>query len=150
MQHKEFVGLMESNFLMLDWLDRRLKSAPGDLGHSRTQIRLLARLHLHGRTLLKDIARSSEIPTSNLCILLKNLESDGLVLRQVDAEDRRNTWYSLTRAGEKVACEALESLRCRIAALFEPLGQKDEARLTSALRTMNEILHKIKTTHNKE
>jgi len=96
---------------------------------------------------LKNLAVQTDVSSPNLCAILKTLEHDGFVLRQSDDADRRNTWYSLTPAGEKVAEKGLLEMRRRIAKLFAGLNQKDEARLASALRVLDEILCNIKSNY---
>ena len=148
MQHKEFVILFENNMVVLDWLAGLLKTdLSSDIGYPRQHLRTLMRLHLGGKALLKDIAKRDDISPSNLCLILKRLEKDGLVLRQIDDADRRNTWYSLTPAGTKTARRAVDELRALIAELFSNMNKNDEARLTDALRTMNEVLNKIKSSY---
>jgi len=147
---KEFVGLIEDNMVILNWLNTRTKGNMHFKGYSGQHLRTVVRLYLGGKTLLKEFAKRSEMPASNLCTMLKHLEEDGLVLRQVDDSDRRNTWYSLTPAGTKLAKAVLEEFRQRIAELFSGLCKTDEVRLTSALRTMNELLNKVKNSYNKE
>ena len=148
MQHKEFVILFENNMTALDWLVGRMKTDPGSgLGYPRQHLRTLMRLHMGGKALLKDIAKRDDVSPSNLCLILKHLEKDGLVLRQIDDADRRNTWYSLTPLGSKIARRGADEFRCRIAELFRGLGKSDEARLTSALRTMSQVLNKIKSSY---
>lgn len=148
MRRKEFIVLIEDNLMVLDWLTSRINAGRDAVKYSRQHFRTLLRLHAGGRALLKDIAKHNDVSASNLCMTLRHLEEDGLVLRQVDEIDRRNTWYSLTPAGEKVAEEARAEFRSRISELFSVLDKRDEARLTDALRTMNELLNKMKDSYN--
>jgi len=149
MQHKEYIVLFENSMLSLYNLAGRMRGdLSSDIGYPRQHLRTLVRLHLGGKALLKDIAKRDDIPTSNLCLILKRLEKDGLVLRQIDDADRRNTWYSLTPAGTKIARVAADEFRRRIAELFSGMNKTDEAKLTAALRTMGEVLGKIESSHN--
>ncbi|MDR1207236.1 MAG: MarR family transcriptional regulator [Rickettsiales bacterium] len=144
MPQKEFIDLIEKNMTILDRLNGRIKCVPNRTGYSKQQFQTLIRLYLGGRARLKDIAKREMVPASNLCLVLKTLEKDGLVLRQVDDSDRRNTWYSLTASGEKLAKDVICGFKRRIAEIFAGLEKKDEEKLTAALRTMNELLNKIK------
>lgn len=78
---------------------------------------------------------------------VSQLERDGLVARTIDEDDRRNTWYECTPAGEKLADKAMEMFRCAISRLFENIAPADEAALTGALKIMNEILTKMEIKH---
>ncbi|MDR1361429.1 MAG: MarR family transcriptional regulator [Rickettsiales bacterium] len=154
MAQKEFINLIEQNLRVVGWLADRLETRiPAEnesvfSSYTRQQLKLLVRLHIGGRALLKDIAHRESVSAANLCAALKKLESDDLILREVDKNDRRNTWYSVSPAGEVVVKKAMSALRIRAAELFSGISKSDEARLTSALRDMNEILNNIKK--NKE
>ena len=97
----EYAGkLMEENIRILDCLADRIKRDPSrTIGYTRQQLTILIRLYIGGRALLKDIARREQVPTPNLCMLFRKLEKDGLVIRDIDEKDRRNTWYDLSPHG---------------------------------------------------
>jgi len=147
---KEFIDLMEENLAVMFWLSHRVQGSVNMLGYSRQQLRTLVHIYLGGRAMLKDLARSSVMSPSNLCPILKHLEQDGLVERETDETDRRNTWYSLTSAGSKIARLAMDEFGKRIDTMFSGMNKKDELQLTEALRTMNGILVAIKTKHEKK
>lgn len=144
MARKEFVRLMESNIWLLDKYADRLRTDQSHLsGFPRQQMSILVRLHQGGRALLKDIARREFVSAPNLCAVFRKLEADGLVLRTVDEHDRRNTWYSVTERGAKLACDAMETFRDGVEAMFSGLSREDETELTAALKTMNKVLSKM-------
>lgn len=144
MARKEFIKLFESNLLILDKLSDKLKKEPALIcGYSIQQISVLVRLHVGGPAKLKDIARREFITTPNLCAAFRKLEHEGLVLRTVDEEDRRNTWYSCTEKGNEVAENALNIFRSATEKLFENLSREDEVRLTESLRNINDVLTKM-------
>ena len=148
MARKEFVKLFESNILLFDRLSDKLKRAPAFLaGFPRQQLSVLVRLHLGGPALLKDIARREMLTTPNLCAVFRKLERDGLVLRRIDEHDRRNTWYSVTKAGEQIATNAMDAMRNAIEKLFSGISRDDEIALTSAMKTINKILEKMELTN---
>ena len=135
MAHKEFVKLFEQNILLFDKLSDKLKRNPSVLsGFPRQQLSILVRLHIGGPALLKDIARREMVTAPNLCAAFRKLERDGLVLRKIDDNDRRNTWYSVTKTGEKIATQAIENMRNTIEKLFGILSRADEEALTKCGR----------------
>ena len=141
MSRKEFVRLMESNIWMLDKYADKLRVDQAYLsGFPRQQMSILVRLHQGGRALLKDIARREFVSAPNLCAVFRKLEADGLVLRVVDENDRRNTWYSVTPRGAEIAENALETFRNGVEKMFSGISKQDEVELTTALKTMNKIL----------
>ena len=148
MARKEFVKLFESNILLFDKLSDKLKRSPDIFsGFPRQQLSILVRLHIGGPALLKDIARREMVTAPNLCAAFRKLERDGLVLRRIDESDRRNTWYSVTSAGEKIATLAMEAMRNAIDKLFSGISREDENALTGAMKTINNILTRMEITN---
>lgn len=144
MARKEFVKLLEANILILDRLSDKLKKDPMVLSkYPRQQLSILVRLHMGGPAKLKDIARREMVTAPNLCAAFRKLERDGLVLRQIDEADRRNTWYSVTDMGKQIASQAMDAMRSAIEKLFSKLSRDDELALTGALKTINSILTKM-------
>ena len=149
MPRKEFVNLIEQNIMILDWLAGRLEHR--DAEHAvfvqeatRQQLKILVRLYVGGKARLKDIAARELVPASNLCSAFRRMEQEGLVQREIDESDRRNTWYSVSPAGAQAAKEALDQFRESIAKLFSGISRQEEAELTEALRKLNESLTRIK------
>lgn len=141
MAHKEFIRLIEENMTIMDRLMDRTKSQMmRNAEYSRSQISVLVRLYMGGRALLKDIAYREFTTTPNLCATFKVLEARGLVLREVDEKDRRNTWYSVTTKGAEVAKAMIAEFEHTIATVFAGLSREDEDKLTDAMSTINKVL----------
>lgn len=144
MAHKEFIRLIEDNMRIMDRLMDHTKSKMiRNVAYTRSQISVLVRLYLGGRALLKDIAYREFTTTPNLCATFKVLESQGLVLREVDAHDRRNTWYSVTKKGADVARAMITEFENIIGSVFAKLSHEDEEKLTGAMSTINKILENM-------
>ena len=141
MAHKEFIRLIEDNMMIMDRLMDRMKSKMiRNAEYTRSQTSVLVRLYLGGRALLKDIAYREFTTTPNLCATFKNLETKGLVLREVDAHDRRNTWYSVTKAGADVAKAIISDFENTIGEVFAKISREDEDKLVDAMSTINKVL----------
>ena len=144
MARKEFVRLMEENIWTLDKIAEKLRLDRVDTtGYPRQLMSILVRLHNGGRARLKDIARREHVSAPNLCAAFRKLESDGLVVRTIDENDRRNTWYCVSDAGADLARVAMNLFRDGIERVFANVSRADEARLTDVLRTMRDILKKV-------
>lgn len=144
MAGRRFVSLIEENMQILDRLSDRVKRDPSRvIGYTHQQLRILIRLYVLGSTRLKEISKHERIPTPNLCMLFRNLERDGLVVRNVDDGDRRNMWYDLTDEGRKVARSAKEAVCNAIEELFAPMSHQDEEELIKCLKIINNILQKL-------
>ena len=144
MARKEFVRLMEENIWTLDKIAEKLRLDRVDTtGYPRQLMSILVRLHNGGRAKLKDIARREHVSAPNLCAAFRKLERDGFVVRTIDEDDRRNTWYCVSARGAELAAMAMDMFRVGIERVFSGLSREDEARLTDALRTMRDVLKKL-------
>ncbi len=146
MARKELASLVWKNILSFAKLSERInRSQMSFSDYSRTQMQLLIRLYLGGRVRLKDLAAREFVPAPNLCTAFRKMERDGLVLRAVDEEDRRNTWYSVTEYGAQVANEIIEMLHNAICEMFKDIDKKDEEELVRSFKSMNEILIRMES-----
>ena len=144
MVRKELIGLLEKNILLFSKLTERLNRSEIDFGeYSRNQVHLLMRLYLGGRIKLKDLAAKEFVPAPNLCTAFRKMEADGIVLREVDENDRRNTWYSVTERGAAVATKFIDMFHQAIAGIFKDIDKNDEEELIKSFKTMNNILIKM-------
>ncbi len=144
MARKEFVRLMEENIWTLDKIGERVRlSRVESTGCPRQLMSILVRLHNGGRARLKDIARREHVSAPNLCAAFRRLEADGLVVRTIDEDDRRNTWYCVSERGAELAATAMDMFRVGIERVFSGISREDESRLTDALRTMHDVLKKV-------
>ena len=144
MARKEFVRLMEENIWTLDKIADKLRLDRVDTtGYPRQLMSILVRLHNGGRAKLKDIARREHVSAPNVCAAFRKLEHDGLVIRTIDDDDRRNTWYCVSPSGAELAVKAMDFFRLGIEKVFSDLSKEDERRLTDALRTMRDILKNV-------
>lgn len=144
MSRKEFVRLMEDNIWTLDKLADRLRLDRVEAtGYPRQLMSILVRLHTGGRAKLKDIARREHVSAPNLCAAFRKLERDGLVIRSIDEDDRRNTWYCVSPSGAELATQAMNLFRAGMEKMFAGITRADEERLTAALRTLSEVLKNV-------
>ncbi|MBP3340339.1 MAG: MarR family transcriptional regulator [Alphaproteobacteria bacterium] len=144
MPRKEFVKLIEQNVWTLDRLADKLRlDRVETTGYPRQLMSILVRLHQGGRARLKDIARREHVSAPNLCAAFRKLERDGLVIRSIDEDDRRNTWYSVSDDGAAKAVLAMDLFRAGVEKVFAHISREDEVRLTDAMRVMKEILQKV-------
>lgn len=144
MAHKDFIRLIEDNMRIMDRLMDHTKSKMmRNAEYTRSQVSVLVRLYLGGRALLKDIAYRECTTTPNLCATFKNLEAKGLVLREVDSKDRRNTWYSVTTKGANVAKDMIAEFENSIASIFAKLSREDEDKMVNAMSTINKVLENM-------
>lgn len=146
MVRKELVSLLSKNILLFVKLSERINRGQLDFGgYSRQQARFLMRLYLYGRTRLKDFAASEFLPAPNLCAAFRKMERDGLILRTVDENDRRNTWYSVTDMGGELAVRFIDRFHNAVATVFKNIDKTEEDELIKAFKVMNDILVKMES-----
>lgn len=144
MSRKEYISLMEENGMILERLLARIQQYPSQtVGYSRQQLMILVDLLVSGKSKLKEIARRECMPTPNLCIMFRKLEAEGLVVRTVDENDRRNTWYSLTTKGTKLTNQFKDAVLKTIESFFSGLSSAEEKKLTECITFMNKILTRV-------
>lgn len=106
------------------------------------KIALLDDLGEIGKAKLKEISAKTGQSAQNLCILYNGFEKEGLVAREVDPSDRRNTYYSLTKKGEKVLHKSKGKAKRATEIIFSKLSSEDLANLKSSLNKVNNIVEK--------
>ncbi len=144
MVRKELVSWIQKNILLFSKLSERINRSDVNFGdYSRNQAHLLVRLYIGGRVRLKDLAAREFVPAPNLCTSFRTLERDGVVLREVDENDRRNVWYSVTDKGAKIATEIIEMLHQAISSMFKDIDKDDEEELIRSFKSMYNILSKM-------
>ena len=72
-----------------------------------------------------ELARELGVSTARIAALLKNMEKNGLIVRQRSSDDARQTVVKITRAGAEFAEELKEQLLSKIELLLEKVGKRD-------------------------
>ncbi len=144
MTHAEVTNLMAENMRIVGRLSSRLNPLFEEVSkNSRQQMSVLVRLYLAGKIKLKDFANREVISTANLCSVFRKLEQDKLVVRSVDENDHRDTWYEVTRAGKILAEKLIDKFMTGLESLCKVLPAEDEDALAETVRVMNRILKKM-------
>ena len=144
MARKRFIELIEEHGIVLERLLTRIQQFPSQkVGYNRQQLMVLVDLYVSGRSKLKEIARRQCMPTPNLCIMFRKLEAEGLVVRTVDENDRRNTWYAVTSKGQKVANKFKDAVMDTIEQFCRNLSGAEENKLAECFEYINGILKRV-------
>ena len=115
---------------------RSMRESGGDV--SPQQHRILAVLSRAPRT-LSTIARIQGVTPATATTMVTTLEHRGGVRRDVDAEDRRRVFVSMTDAGRAALDSAQEVAERAIAELLSPLEAAELARLADALEVIRRL-----------
>src|SRR5699024_8836642 len=70
----------------------------------------------------KHLAETLNLSTARIAAVLGNLEKRGLIIRTMDADDRRRINVSLTESGKKVAKAEKQERRNKVVRVFEMMG----------------------------
>ncbi len=144
MTHAEVTRLMAENMRIIGRLSSRLNPTFEEFSkNSRQQMSVLVRLYLAGKIKLKDFANREVISTANLCSVFKKLEQDKLVIRSIDPNDHRDTWYEVTRSGKNLAEKLIDKFMTALEGLCKVLPSEDEDALAETVRETNRILKKM-------
>ena len=144
MTHAEVTKLMAENMRIIGRLSSRLNPTFEEFSkNTRQQMSVLVRLYLAGKIKLKDFANREVISTANLCSVFKKLEQDKLVVRSIDPNDHRDTWYEVTKAGKNLAEKLIDKFMLALEGLCKVLPTEDEDKLAETVKIMNGILKKM-------
>ena len=144
MTHAEVTELMAENMRIMGRLSSRLQPLlEENSNNSRQQMSVLVRLYLAGKIKLKDFANREVISTANLCAVFRKLEQDKLVVRSIDENDHRDTWYEVTKSGKVLAEKLIDKFMQGLESLCKVLPREDEDKLAETVKTINTILKKM-------
>ena len=111
-------------------LSRRLRREAESDERSWSRLQLLGAIERAGDEATPTMLGVSEsMRSSNLAAALRELETDGLILRKPDAEDRRKVRVRLTSTGHKVLHENIARREQWLAEAIEQSLTKEERAL---------------------
>lgn len=139
MDRKAIIEVFEKTHTIMHKLAEEMKV---DEKYSHVKSRTLLWLDRNGKKKLKDIAAQTGMSTSSLCVMFNEMEKESLVLREIDKNDRRNTYYSLSENGKIAAAEIEGEIKEAIVKIFEPLSESEMADIIKSFGTINKILEK--------
>jgi DNA-binding MarR family transcriptional regulator len=82
---------------------------------------------------VSEISKRLLVTSPLITQLLKRLEANGLIEKQVDTSDKRAVGIRLTEKGEQVTIEAESVLLAKMEGLAEYLGEEDSTQLADLL-----------------
>lgn len=119
----------------------REMSTAGDV--SSTAAAVLTRLGRQGPSRVTDLARGEGVSQPAMSQLVNRLESDGLVARATDSEDRRGVLVEVSERGRGVI-EARRTQRAEIlGAALERLDAEDQQAIAAALPALGRLVDAV-------
>ena len=121
---------------------RRLRRTDPMTGVSPAQLSALSVL-MGGPRTIGEMAAAEQVQPPTMSRLLREMERDGLIARERDADDQRVVWITSTRTGQQVLTRGRE---LRISALSRAIGtlQEQERRaLLAGLAVIDKLLETL-------
>lgn len=111
---------------------------------TQAQFGVLLQLGCLKKCTLKDLSKKIKVSNSSLCIMLNKMSEEGLVKRETDPKDRRNTFYSLTDKGNKLLNDEQERILSYLDSRIKNLSEDRKIKLFECLKDMSEIIEELK------
>lgn len=101
-----------------------------------SEFAILHHLYAEGPISQQELGRALRIHASNLVAMIDQLESDGLLIRRRDPDDRRRYLLELTDAGVRRLADAERAAQGAEAEMLAPLTAAERERLRRYLTKM--------------
>jgi len=134
--------LAERLRLAVTRLARRLRQQSDDIGASPTQLSALATIERLGPMTLGDLAAAERVQPPTITAAVGRLESQGLVVRRPDAEDRRIVRVEATTAGRKLLVRNRSRKTAYLAKRLHALSPAERATLAEATSILDRLFER--------
>jgi DNA-binding MarR family transcriptional regulator len=104
---------------------------------------LSAFLNREAEYTMGELSKNAHLPLSNMTVIIKRLESKGIVLRLRSHADRRIVRVSLTDHGRAILNAFMKQRMRELENTLGKLSKKDQHELLNALITATDIFRKI-------
>lgn len=115
-----------------------------DRGMSEEKFRSLLGLRFLGRSPLKTLAAHDGLSASAQCIMLNRLVDEGYAERTGDAQDRRSTFYALTRPGLDLLKAEIARRTGIVAARMDGLSKAERERFARGIESVFAGLQRLR------
>jgi DNA-binding MarR family transcriptional regulator len=120
-------------------LSRRLRQNDGS-DATPSQVSALSSVEAHGSLTLGELAAYERVAPPSMTRIVSHLEERDLVLREVDASDRRVARVSITDAGRTLLTEVRNKKTAYLAERISLLSDEDRAVLQAALPVIERLV----------
>jgi DNA-binding MarR family transcriptional regulator len=120
-------------------LSRRLRQNDGS-DATPSQVSALSSVEAHGSLTLGELAAYERVAPPSMTRIVSHLEERDLVLREVDASDRRVARVSITDAGRTLLTEVRNKKTAYLAERISLLSEEDRAVLQAALPVIERLV----------
>ena len=127
---------MEIDEKLFFMLTKLCRMSHGAHGGKDGQNRVLHMLLRSGGMTQRELTERLDIQPGSASELIKKLETAGLIVREVNIEDRRTTNITLTEAGRAQVEETRQKFKDTNRALFTSLSEEEKQQLLSLLEKL--------------
>jgi DNA-binding MarR family transcriptional regulator len=120
-------------------LARRLRQE-ADTGLSPSQLSALSVVEKHGPITIGALAGHERVAAPTATRVVQKLEEGGLVQKDVDPDDRRVTYLTITRPGRSLLAESRRRKTAWLAGQLDALGPGQRSKLAAALDVLDSLL----------
>lgn len=121
-------------------LGRELQRFLSDYGLTVAQFGVLEALYHKGNMKICEIIEKTLSTSGNMTVVIKNLEKEGLVVKQCNLEDRRAFTICLTQKGEALIKEVFELHVEELNQFFKLVTNDEKHELHQLLKKVNGLL----------
>ncbi|EGT3616510.1 MarR family transcriptional regulator [Clostridium perfringens] len=108
-------------------------------GLTPTQFGVLEALYTKGDLKICELIEKTSSTSGNITVVIKNLEKEGLIKKNIDPEDKRSCIVSLTDEGRKAIEDILPNHINNIKNIFEVLTEEEKITLKNILKKFKNI-----------
>ena len=119
---------------------RQLRRRDADSGITAPHLSALSVLVFAGERTLGELADAEGVRPPSMTRIVRNLERDGLLRRQVDAADRRVVRVSATDAGRRLLEEGRARRVAELAGRIKQLTDAERIALEDGLGVLDQLL----------
>ncbi len=131
-------AIKEKIFAPLDMMNDLAKGEKGVLGF----------LLFYGVAITSgNLSKELDVSTARIAFILNSLENKELIKRDIDKDDKRKTWISLTKKGNDVVRQEREKIIKIIILIIKEVGQD---KFYEHIELIKQIKNIIKREHEKE
>lgn len=111
-----------------------------DSEYSLTETRIMFELRRNEQMSANRIIEMLHLDKGYVSRIIRNFEKQEMVVREVDANDRRAFVIRLTEKGRRAAEQQIERANCEIANLIEPFSEDTCRELSESMKKIIKIL----------
>lgn len=125
---------------ILRGVEMQARALMAGTGLTPSQLLVLQQLEGGGERMVSDLAAALGISLATTTVMTQKLEARGLLRRRQGSVDRRQSWLSLSAAGEQALRGAPDGIQARFSAEFQGLREWEQLMIVASLVRVADML----------